>query len=148
LSREKYINMDFESIIERIKKLKGLRDDQEVAALLGLTKGAFSERKRRGSIPKKELELFCERESINIDWLLTGEGEMKKGYPIPEYQSPKGAEDFSIYKDKELAEIMDILQKDLPEAKGAILKILKYRKGLKEGIQDLMEIEKPLNGEG
>ena len=70
--------MDFESIIKRIKELKGIRDDQEVASLLGLSKGAFSERKRRGSIPKKELELFCSRDSINIDWLLSGEGLMRE----------------------------------------------------------------------
>ncbi len=70
--------MDFESIIKRIMELKGLREDQEVASLLGFSKGAFSERKRRGSVPKKELELFCERESININWLLTGEGEMRR----------------------------------------------------------------------
>lgn len=70
--------MDFESIIERIKGLKNLRADKKVAAVLGFSKGAFSERKRRGSIPKKELELFCERESINMDWLLTGEGEMHR----------------------------------------------------------------------
>lgn len=70
--------MDFESIITRIKEVKSVRDDQEVAAILGLSKGAFSERKRRNSIPKKELELFCERESINMHWILTGEGLKSK----------------------------------------------------------------------
>ena len=58
------------------------------------------------------------------------------------------AESTPIYNDKELAEIIDILQRDLPEAKGAILKILKYRKGLKEGIKDFMEFDKPVNEEG
>jgi len=66
--------MNFAEIIERIKKIKGIHDDHEVASLLGFTKSAFSERKRRNSIPRDRLEVFCERENINIDWLLTGEG--------------------------------------------------------------------------
>ncbi|MBI2472055.1 MAG: hypothetical protein HYV59_12575 [Planctomycetes bacterium] len=44
-----------------------------MANLLGRSKEAFSERKWINSIPIDKLDIFCERESINIDWLLYGE---------------------------------------------------------------------------
>ena len=74
MSTKKSDNIDFLSIILRIKHEKNLQHDWEVADLLGFTKAAFSERKRRKSPPIDKLEMFCEKESINIDWLLTGEG--------------------------------------------------------------------------
>lgn len=75
--------MDFEGVISRIKTIKGLRHDHEVAELLGLTKTAFAERKRRDSIPRDKLALFCERESINMNWLLTGEGVRETAREAP-----------------------------------------------------------------
>lgn len=66
--------MDFDQIVLRIKEHKKLRNDWEVANLLGLSKTAFAERKRRNSIPRDKLEILCEHEIINLNWLLTGEG--------------------------------------------------------------------------
>lgn len=74
MSTEKTKNIDFLSIIKRIKEHKNFDHDWEVANLLGYTKEAFSERKRRKSVPIDRLEIFCERESINIDWVFYGEG--------------------------------------------------------------------------
>ncbi|QII11201.1 exonuclease SbcC [Candidatus Kuenenia stuttgartiensis] len=70
--------MDFDKIIKRIKEVKKLTYDVEVANLLGYTKNAFAERKRRNSIPQDKLDLLCERENININYLLTGEGSKFK----------------------------------------------------------------------
>jgi hypothetical protein len=94
MSIEKTRNIDFLSIIKRIKEHKKLKHDWEVANLLGYSREAFSERKRRNSIPVDKLEVFCERESINIDWILyekgpkyrerkevmPGEGEIFEGF--------------------------------------------------------------------
>jgi hypothetical protein len=64
--------VNFNEIIDRLKLITQVKDDHEVASLLGLTKTAFSERKRRGSVPNDKLSLFCERESINMEWIHTG----------------------------------------------------------------------------
>lgn len=79
---------------------------------------------------------------ISVDWLLTGEGEMKRGYIPHDVGHQAVAESPGIYNDKELAEIIDILQRDLPEAKGAVLKILKARKELKAGMENLLNVNK------
>ncbi len=69
--------MDFVTIIERIKKLRHLSSDGAMAEMLGFTRTAFAERKRRNSIPYEELVSFAEAESVNIHWLLTGVGPEK-----------------------------------------------------------------------
>jgi phage repressor protein C with HTH and peptisase S24 domain len=65
----------FSSIIDRIKQAKSLRFDNEVADLLGFSRKALTARKRSKNIPEDKLRVFCSRESINYDWLLTGRGE-------------------------------------------------------------------------
>lgn len=64
-------------MISRLKQSLMLHHDHQVAEALGLTKTAFAERKRRNSIPMDKLQLIAERESINMDWLLTGEGQVR-----------------------------------------------------------------------
>lgn len=75
-------------------------------------------------------------------WLLTGE-EITL---IKEALPPSVAEGAAVYSigDVELREIMNILKHDLPEAKEYVLKILKSRKGLKEGMEGLMQLDKKL----
>lgn len=62
----------FIQIIEKIKKIKGLKFDYEVANLLGISEKAFSADKKRNSIPLEELSTFCSLENIFLDELLTG----------------------------------------------------------------------------
>ena len=66
---------DFNSIIDRIKQAKSLRLDSQVAELLGFNQKALTARKRSNSIPEDRLKVFCNQESINYDWVLTGQGE-------------------------------------------------------------------------
>jgi len=67
--------MELSRVIQRIKSLKSLRYDYQVADLLGIGVKAFSARKKMNSVPLDKLRVFCHRESINPDWLLLGEGE-------------------------------------------------------------------------
>ncbi|MBI5426839.1 MAG: helix-turn-helix domain-containing protein [Nitrospinae bacterium] len=70
--------MNFAAVLARLKEVKALRHDSEVAALLGLGKTAFAERKRRNSLPVDKLAVFCEKESINMNWILSGRGRKGK----------------------------------------------------------------------
>lgn len=107
MSTKNLDNIDFLSIVLRIKQHKNLQHDWEVAKLLGFTKAAFSERKRRKRPPIDRLEIFCEKESINIEWLLTGEGS--------KYQEEKSMpgminESTVEYADKKLNDLVGKLQ--------------------------------------
>ncbi|MBI5886847.1 MAG: helix-turn-helix transcriptional regulator [Deltaproteobacteria bacterium] len=70
--------MNFDDVLKRIKSQKNLRYDYQVAELLGLTKSALAERKSRGSLPLDKISIFCERNRLNIKWVLTGEGEQSQ----------------------------------------------------------------------
>jgi len=83
--------MDIFQIIQRLKTLKSLRYDYQVADLLGIGVKAFSARKKLNSVPLDKLRVFCHRESINPDWLLLGQGEPRSQalwHPGPVTPSP------------------------------------------------------------
>jgi transcriptional regulator with XRE-family HTH domain len=71
LSSEKFIICD---IIARIKSVKSIKSDLELARVLGLSRTALAERKRRGSIPYREIFILADKEGVSLDWLLRGEG--------------------------------------------------------------------------
>jgi len=71
MSSEKFKFMD---IINRIKSRENIRSDSKLADLLGLERTTFAERKRRKSIPYKELVIYCEQRGVSLHYLLTGEG--------------------------------------------------------------------------
>lgn len=68
--------MDFFSdSLVRLKHYLRVSKDQEVAAALGLSKTAFSERKKRNSFPEKELRALAQQRpelGIDVEYVLTG----------------------------------------------------------------------------
>lgn len=68
--------MDFFSdSLSRLKHYLRVSKDQEVAAALGLSKTAFSERKKRNSFPEKELRALAQQRpelGIDVEYVLTG----------------------------------------------------------------------------
>lgn len=66
----------FESQLLRLKQTVGITADQDVAALLGMSKAAFSDRKKREAFPDDKLgALAAKRPDLHIDvaYVLTGE---------------------------------------------------------------------------
>lgn len=59
-------------IIDRIKRMKNLATDSEVASLLGLKPQTLATSKMRGSIPYGALISFCDKEGCSLDLLLRG----------------------------------------------------------------------------
>jgi|GEM_PF-1073779 len=84
-------------IIKRIKQSLNLRYDYEVAKKLNLSETALSERKRRNSIPTDKLIILCEREAINLDWLLSGK-ESKNFASIAGKAQSEAADDPKLKK--------------------------------------------------
>ena len=70
------VNMDFfQEALLRLKTQLRLERDQEVAEVLGLTKSAFSERKKRGSFPEKEVLALARKSpelGLDLDFIFTG----------------------------------------------------------------------------
>lgn len=64
---DKSTEFDIKLIIQRIKELKNLRYDKEVAKVLGVDAGTLSAAKFRGSFPfHDDLVRFCEKEGWDI----------------------------------------------------------------------------------
>lgn len=63
-------------ILNRLKSALSVSTDTELADLLGIKKATLSNWRNRNSIDLPLVFSFCER--INIDWLMTGDGNMLK----------------------------------------------------------------------
>lgn len=70
--------MEIDSVLERIKQLKSLKSEKDVALLLGLSPQDFSNRKRRDTLRPLVLE-WAAREGINMNWLICEQGERYHG---------------------------------------------------------------------
>jgi len=77
MSITKFTNAEeiFDGIVSRIRELKGLQSQEQVASALGFKPAAFAVRKARKSIPEKELKYFASTEGVSYQWLLTGKSE-------------------------------------------------------------------------
>jgi hypothetical protein len=63
---------DIEKIIMRIKQYAGVKNDKDLAALLGLSSSNFTRRKQRGSLMPVIIEWGIDQ-GLDLDWLLKGE---------------------------------------------------------------------------
>ena len=65
----------FSCFMDRLKSQVGLSKDREIAELIGLSITAFAERKRRDSIPIKDIfQLAKNRPELGLDpdWIVSG----------------------------------------------------------------------------
>lgn len=65
----------FDACLLRLKQAVKATDDQEVAELLGMTKAAFSDRKRRDSFPADKVRALAQQRpdlGIDVEHVLTG----------------------------------------------------------------------------
>lgn len=66
----------FSDSLARLKHYLRVSKDQEVATALGLSKTAFSERKKRNAFPEKELHVLAQQRpdlGIDVTYVLTGD---------------------------------------------------------------------------
>jgi transcriptional regulator with XRE-family HTH domain len=71
-------------VLQRVKDLKGLRFNTEVAHLLNMTPHALQGRKEDGRLPLPQLAQFAADEGVDLFWLLTGERPVKRQQSTPE----------------------------------------------------------------
>lgn len=117
------------------------KSQKEMAKAVGASLTAWQNYESGSQVPGGKVFEALARMGFNINWLLTGEGEMKQGEearPVfTKEQQPAYSPPLKVNNDTDLAEIVDILKHDLPEAKKFILKVLRGRKETKEGLEGL-----------
>jgi len=127
-------------IVDRVKELKHLKSDDDVAKVLEMKKTALSNHKTRKTIPFKNLSTFCDKTGFSLDYILTGEGpkfRIKKGSANNPATEGKLFINVSSEPDSETIEIIDLINNYLPELKEYLLKFLRGTKERKEGAAGL-----------
>ena len=65
---------EISQILDRIIKLKGLKNDKELAKLFSVAPNTISSWRSRGSIPYEKIIAFCVQEGFSLDYVFPGEG--------------------------------------------------------------------------
>jgi hypothetical protein len=151
-----------DEILDKIKNLKGIKKDMELAILLNVKPNTITTWRTRKTIPHDVLYRFCEEQEIDITWLLTGkittkyidvEGQrvlVMSGepglYKKEEETHLKDAAKPAIYNnvkgDPELEEILRYFLEN-PQDKKFCLKVIRGSKEVKEGVEGFVS-KKPL----
>lgn len=139
-STKKYTNVKVCEIHARLMDALGLTQKSALAKLLGISIQNLNNRESRGVNNLDDVELLCNKEKLNREWIFEGAGTARTNKN--EVATPLGADHTSLYEykmaqfDPDLVEIIEILQTD-PETKTLILNLLKSRKIMKESLKGL-----------
>jgi len=125
MSRGKSIMRTIDEILDKIKELKSIKKDSELAELLGVKQNTLSTWRIRKTIPYDVFYHFCDREGFLLNWLLTGENN-RIAEKIPTY--------YNVSSDAEIMEINRLLAES-PQDKALVLKLLKGKKDIKEALE-------------
>ena len=68
------IQIAFSEVFDRIKQSTGVKNQSELAELLGYSEMNISSAKKRGRIPAEWLIKLLRSHSVNPDWIITGKG--------------------------------------------------------------------------
>lgn len=67
-----------DAILARLVKVLGAKNDAELARLLDTNSSTISTWKKRDSVPLAICELIARQQGVSMDWLLYGEGPMRR----------------------------------------------------------------------
>jgi len=70
---------DCRSVIARMAQACGVKTDTELADKLEIKRNTIASWKNRGSVPYEQAVIVAEQKNVTLDWLLTGEGPMRRG---------------------------------------------------------------------
>ncbi|MBE2189010.1 MAG: helix-turn-helix domain-containing protein [Candidatus Kapabacteria bacterium] len=65
-------------IFERLKDYYSIRTDTDLAKFFGINLSTLSAWKHRNTFDFEQIYTFCEENSINLQWVLTGDGEPRE----------------------------------------------------------------------
>lgn len=104
----------FTEVIDRLKKALQIKADYELAERLNMKATSFNSRKKANSLPYEEILLLANSENLNIDWLLTGNGQMLKSdateNAVVPIRAKQFAEIFQFLNAKQQEEIFAVIE--------------------------------------
>lgn len=66
----------FEEVMDRLKEKLGVQEDKDIIELFdGMSASAYSQRKRKGSVPYEDIINVCRDRGISIDYVIKGKPE-------------------------------------------------------------------------
>ncbi len=88
-----------DEVLERLCQLLDCKNDTELATALNVGRTTVSSWRTRGSIPYSECVEVAIRESVLLDWIITGREPMRLSECVAETHGHYGVVDESIIKD-------------------------------------------------
>jgi phage repressor protein C with HTH and peptisase S24 domain len=85
------LGIDFEGVLARLKSVFRVKTDTDLAKCLGLQQGSISKAKQKKSVPPSWITTVALTKGISADWLLTGDGEIKRGLKFKTAKLPNEA---------------------------------------------------------
>lgn len=104
------LEIDFEGVFARLKSVFGVKTDTDLAKCLGLQQGSISKAKQKKSVPPSWITTVSLTKGISADWLLTGEGEIKRGLKFKTSKLPNEA----MMQNHEITEVDAARLRSLP----------------------------------
>ncbi len=77
-SADKLPESNFDESLRRLKVAFGVETDTDLARALDLQQGSISKAKQKRAIPPSWITTVALGQGVSADWLLTGEGEMRR----------------------------------------------------------------------
>ena len=71
----------FDAVLGRLKSVFGVETDTDFARSMGFKQGSVSGAKLKQTIPPAWIMEVALTQGVSADWLLTGEGEMRRSTP-------------------------------------------------------------------
>jgi putative methionine-R-sulfoxide reductase with GAF domain len=72
------MSLDFNKIYERLKTIPGLKNKAKIAESIHIKPAALTNYKKKNKWPIETLHKLAVKHNLSMDWLLTGEGPMRR----------------------------------------------------------------------
>lgn len=76
-----------DAVLSRMMDFLGVKTDSSLSRALSVNRQTLAGWRKRDSVPYVECIKFCEEHSICLDWLLAGEGPMRRDGATPSVDS-------------------------------------------------------------
>lgn len=129
-------------VISRLKLAIGTKSDSELGTALGVPPQTISSWKSRDSVPYAKCVEVAEERNISLDWLLTGDGPMRRGEPETRVQEAPAAYVISPHE----RAILELFRSLDEEAQRELQSVAAEKKRLRDMERRLQQLIEAMDG--